>query len=180
MDNRVINDLKEWQQMEKQWKELLGPEVVKQRAFMIERLRHLKAIPKKYTGQDLMLTKEEKTALKLVKGEINRMEKYLYPNPVVRTLVKAFDAIKEAIDLYKQQKKTPSEWKPSLFPKVDKRVPDKEARQDQNVVSIKKSRSMENQIKNKGPDRDMRATKGNDDEPLLGKLRNGRGQGLKK
>lgn len=181
--NRVIDDLQGWQQMEKKWKDLFGSQIVNQRYFVKERLRELQNIPMKYIGQGRTMSAEEKSAIKIVKGEINRMQKVIYPNSIVRGIKKVLKSIKELGTRVNGQSSEEINWKPSIGairyqnkPKTDQTEQDKTKAVAHQITQNKGPKK-----DNEGPNRDIRKSErmDNDNEPLLVKLKTGNGKGLR-
>lgn len=79
--NRVEKGMKEWLSHEQRLQELFGPEITKQRHFEQCRHDHFRNLYRQIK-QDA--NAEEKVMLKILSGELRRLEKVLYPSMLTR------------------------------------------------------------------------------------------------
>ncbi len=79
--NRVEKGMKEWLSHEQRLQELFGPDITKQRHF--EKCRH-DNFRNLYREIAPVASPEEKALLKILRGELRRLEKVLYPSVLTR------------------------------------------------------------------------------------------------
>lgn len=88
--DRVIDALQDWQKKEKNLISVFGERVLQQREFMKEKLRLYKEA---YYGHRPSSSKDEKLTLAILSGEINKLEKKVYPNVIQRLFVQLSDFV---------------------------------------------------------------------------------------
>lgn len=87
--NRVIEGMQEWKAKEKNIADLFSPDAVRTRYFEKLKLDYLYELSRSIKNP----TKDEKMMLRVLEGEIDRLERRLYPNLLVRILVQLERAI---------------------------------------------------------------------------------------
>lgn len=80
-ENRVEKAMRDLAGHEQQLKELFGPEIVSQPHYEKMRLQVYREV---YVLIKPIVRKDEKAMLLLLKGEVDRLERAIYPNAVVR------------------------------------------------------------------------------------------------
>jgi len=83
LTNRVETELNQWRSREERFRKLFSFSLSSNKALLKEKLQYYDRIAAKYKGsQDL----DERLALKMLQQERSKIEKRLYPNPVIRML----------------------------------------------------------------------------------------------
>ena len=88
--NRVLEGMQEWQTKEQNIADLFSPEATSTRYFQKLKLDQLHELSRSIKNP----TKDEKIMLRILDGEIDRLERRLYPNLLVRILVHLERAIR--------------------------------------------------------------------------------------
>lgn len=92
--NRVAEGMQEWRGREKNITSIFSEATAQSRHFKKVKLDYLRDLHRD-TRKDA--SKDEKMALRILKGEIKNMEKDLYPRRWERLLRKAFHSVKNAV-----------------------------------------------------------------------------------
>ena len=102
--NRVETELNQWRSREERFSKLFSFSLSSNKALLKEKLQYYDRIAAKYKGtQDL----DERFALRMLRQERSKIEKQLYPNPVIRLLRRLLVApVKEQIVIRQDNKKT--------------------------------------------------------------------------
>lgn len=79
--NRVEKGMKQWLSHEQRLQELFGPDITRQRHFEKCRLDNFRNL---YRDIAPIASMEEKPMLKILRGELRRLEKTLYPSMLTR------------------------------------------------------------------------------------------------
>lgn len=93
--NRVIEGMEEWQAKEKNIADLFSPDATRTRYFQKLKLDQLHELSRSVKNP----TKDEKMMLRILDGEIDRLERRLYPNLLHRLLVQI---IRGVTDLFRR------------------------------------------------------------------------------
>jgi len=83
--NRILEGMIAWKERERKIAELFSPEAIRTIDFQKEKLRFMYELRNSLGG---FMTKEEQSMLRILKGEIKRLEKELYPFILMRAWVK--------------------------------------------------------------------------------------------
>ncbi len=81
--NRVETDLNQWRSREERFSKLFSFSLSSNKALLKEKLQYYDRIAAKYKGTQDM---DERFALRMLQQERSKIEKQLYPNPVIRLL----------------------------------------------------------------------------------------------
>jgi hypothetical protein len=100
----VETELNQWRSGEERFSKLFSFSLSSNKALLKEKLQYYDRIAAKHKGtQDL----DERFALRMLQQERSKIEKQLYPNPVIRLLRRLLVApVKEQIVIRKDNKKT--------------------------------------------------------------------------
>jgi hypothetical protein len=88
--NRVIEEMQEWKAKEENIANLFSPETLKTSYFQQLKLDHLKEMRKSVKNP----SKEERMVLRILKGEMNLLERKLYPNRIERFFLRLVHVLK--------------------------------------------------------------------------------------
>lgn len=91
----VEQDISFWLEREKKLKELFRNDIVNEKHFLNEKLRYFISVENKYRSN---LPAGEKILLNVLKGDIRKLERQLYPNPVVRLLIRGERAVRNFLE----------------------------------------------------------------------------------
>lgn len=107
--NRVIDGMQEWKQKEQMIADLFSLSASRSRYVQKLKLDHLFELRHKLGNS---LTKDERIVMRILRGEIAQMERQLYPNLLLRLIVKLARAVDELrkTSLKKEQPEIPG-WK---------------------------------------------------------------------
>jgi hypothetical protein len=102
--NRVETELNQWRSREERFSKLFSFSLSSNKALLKEKLQYYDRIAAKYKGtQDL----DERFALRMLQEDRSKIEKQLYPNPVIRLLRRLLVApVKEQIVIRQDNRKT--------------------------------------------------------------------------
>lgn len=102
--NRVETELNQWRSREERFSKLFSFNLSSNKALLKEKLQYYDHIAAKYKGtQDL----DERFALRMLQQERSKIEKLLYPNPVIRLLRRLLVApVKEQTVIRQNNRKT--------------------------------------------------------------------------
>jgi len=81
--NRVEAELNQWRSKEDRFSKLFSFSLSSNRALLKEKLEFYERVAAKYRGTK---DQEERFALRMLRNERNRIEKQLYPNPLIRLI----------------------------------------------------------------------------------------------
>lgn len=90
----IVAGINRWLENERNLKELFGNSVVSERYFQKSKLDFFKDL---YKDGKLNAGKDERLMLRVIKGEIKKLEKSLYPSATVRVIIKVAGFIKDKI-----------------------------------------------------------------------------------
>lgn len=101
--NRVETELNQWRSREDRFSKLFSFSLASNRSLLKEKLQYYDRIAAKYTGTQNL---DERFALRMLRQERNRIEKQLYPNPILRLLRRMMVVpVREQIVLRRSNKK---------------------------------------------------------------------------
>ena len=102
--NRVETELNQWRSREERFSKLFSFSLSSNKALLKEKLQYYDHIAAKYKGTQDM---DERFALRMLQQERSKIEKQLYPNPVIRLLRRLLVApVKEQIVIRQDNRKT--------------------------------------------------------------------------
>lgn len=116
--NRVIEGMQEWKQKEQMIADLFSLSASRSRYVQKLKLDHLFELRHKLGNS---LTKDERIVMRILRGEIAQMERQLYPNLLLRLIVKLVGAVDQLRknSLKKEQQEIPG-WKLKVVQDVPK------------------------------------------------------------
>ena len=82
-ESKLIDGIQEWKRVSQMMTEVFGPSVVEQRSYGQEQLRHYRQLIRENAGENSL---QSRLMLSLVKDEVKKLEKQLYPSFLRRIL----------------------------------------------------------------------------------------------
>lgn len=101
--NRVASGLQSWKQKELRFSEIFSPSILKDKAFLEQKLSFYDHLQKSY-GKSA--DPEEKLTLQILARHSSQLRKELYPNLLQRVLKKVIQSLKAQSQQRKEQRKT--------------------------------------------------------------------------
>lgn len=81
----LISGIEQWRKITRTMIEVFGPDVINERSFGLERLKHYRELLRNPDGEQ---SPQSRVITSLVKAEVQKMEKQLFPNYFLRQINK--------------------------------------------------------------------------------------------
>jgi hypothetical protein len=142
----IEQDISLWLDRERKIKELFGNDIVNDKIFLKEKLRHFESIVDKHK---LYPEKSDRIMLTLLKRDISILEQKAYPSNLIRLFVKASRRIMNYVEQRKAARESLNQsltFNPRMIESNSNQLANRYKEENQQRIGMKQSQLQENQF----------------------------------